>query len=93
MTLRPEEKNMTTRPEEPSWVEPFRQFMGLELRLTEYRIKDGSPHYAMYDVISPTGNVLFFVASYFDSDCIGSTNGPFCSWRPGKLARRPVPPS
>ena len=35
-----------------------------------------------YDVISPTGEVLFFVGGYFDSDSIGSTNGPFCSWRP-----------
>ena len=64
--------------EEQSWVEPFRRFIGLELRLTEY--KEG--RYAKYDVISPTGETLFFVASYFDSDSIGSTDGPFCTWRP-----------
>ena len=67
---------------EQTWVEPFRQFIGLELRLREYNLKNGKPHYAQYDVIAPSGEVLFFVGSFFDTDSIGSTNGPFCSWRP-----------
>ncbi len=70
---------------EQSWVEPFRRFIGLELRLTKYSLKDNDPDYAQYDVLSPTGETLFFVGSYFESNQIGRTNGPFCSWGPMDL--------
>ena len=66
---------------EQTWVGPFRRFIELELRLTRYVLRDNKPDYAQYDVISPSGEVLFFVGGYFDQNRIGSTNGPFQSWR------------
>lgn len=64
---------------EPKWVADFREFIGLNVRLINIR----NENWYEYHVISPTGEVLFFVSSHSDSDSIGSTNGPFCSWRKG----------
>lgn len=44
---------------EPAWVADFRKFLGLEVCLVEIR-QGASKDYYEYDVISPTGEVLFF---------------------------------
>ena len=64
---------------EPVWVADFRRFIGLEVRLLDVR-KGVNADYYEYGVFSPNGIRLLRVASYNNSDHIGSGDGPFCGW-------------
>lgn len=61
---------------QPKWVKPFEKYLGLDLIETE---SFGSM--CVYNVVSPTGVVLFQVGGHTEDRKIGLVTGAqFCNW-------------
>lgn len=61
---------------QPKWVKPFETYLGLDLIETE-----SLGHIRNYNVVSPTGVVLFQVGGHLEDQKIGCvTRAQFCNW-------------